>query len=213
MNAIPSNTATRWPLAQAIRELVVQPGVVMARYHRDELQHPDILLKAMVFILFSALFFAITSVLSFPALQAQVAWQMVIRFFFFFGGMLLVIPMMTIAWGALSKFGSWYLNLTVPAVKVIGVAGLGTLYFALMFLVAIPLHLLPLAPAVLQGLLLGLQLGAIILNFRLFITAYRTLGEVSFRKALLVSLFPLIIIAVVVGLTQLLTYFALHPHV
>lgn len=202
------------PLVQVMRDLIRQPQPLMASLRNGKLNHPDVLLKSLTFLLFASLFFAVTSVIYYPPNWQLNQWQLTMRFFVTFASMLvLMLPIMTLIWATLQRMSAWFWNIPITFGQTFGIAGLSLFYNALMFLISIPVFLAFSSQGyLLQGVLFLLNLTSFTLSVRLFKVAYQTFSEVSRKKALGVALFPVVLMLLVYAATQLLAYLAVHPH-
>lgn len=201
-------------LLTVMRSLLFRPFHLMEAYAQEQIKTRQIWLYNLIFLVFASLLFAITSILHFPSSWHLQTWQLVLRFFALFGFTLFfAIPFITLIWSILQAFSTWFLSIKIPLVKLFSITGLGIFYYALIFAISLPVFiLLPSNGLTIQIILAALNITGFILSVRLLKTAYQVWGEVSFKKALLTALLPIAIIATILILTRLLTYFAMAPH-
>lgn len=203
-----------WPLTSVVRELLLHPERVLSRYRQGDIKQADILLKSLMFLLFTSIFFASTAVVYVPDGVYLSPMRLLIRFFFFFSMMLLlVVPVSTLGWSLLQKFSSWFWNFHLPFSTILAISGLGILYYTLLFLISIPLLFLkPLIPYLIEGLLFLLNVTACTMSVRLFKRTYEVFSDASPGKALIAALFPIGVVVVVYLATAVLTFFAVQFH-
>lgn len=201
-----------WPL---MIQLLLHPEQVLQNILSGQFKGPDILQKSLLFLVMASILFALTTVLDYPKNWHISHWQLMLRFFFSAGLMMLIVfPAITLFWGALQKFSSWYWNVPIPFLTVLGIAGLAVFYYAFVFACSLPFFLLKnISVWSLELILLGLNTLAFGLSIRLFKQTYRTFPQVSPKKALFIAFFPIIILLVVAILLKVLTYFAVLHHV
>jgi hypothetical protein len=203
----------RLGISRVMKHLLFSPTPMIRAYTEGSLKNSEVFLLSFIFLFLASFLFAITTVIhTSPGLQMS-QWQFIIRFFFTFGLMFLfLIPLATGLWSMLQKFSSWYLNLDIPFIKVLGISGLGIFYYALIFLASIPVFLMrPVSPYVSEGILFFLNLSAFLLSIRLFGQTYRLVGGFSVKKAYFTALFPLFLLVILYVGIQTLTYFAILP--
>lgn len=202
------------PILGLIRDLLLAPGKIIAQYKQGNIKDHDILQKDLIFLFLASLFFTVTTVIYSVPGTHPTQETLVIRFFVVIGSLLfVVIPIFTLFWSILQKVSCWFWNIKIPFLTLLGVSGLSIFYYAVIFFVGIPLFVLePYSPFVVQGLLFGLNLIGFALLVRMFKNTYCILGGASTGKAFLIIFFPMALILLVYGLIQLLTFFAIYPH-
>ncbi len=194
--------------------LVLRPEKILRAYHTGELTDTEVFSKAALFLVLTSLLFALSTMVTLPQTESLPVWQLVIRFVMMLvAALVLIIPAVTLAWAGLQKLSAWYWNLSVPFKKALGIAGLGIFYYLLMFALGLPVMVLLAKQAVLkESLLFALNAGAFVLSIRLFKQAYTVFTDAPPKRALWVACFPIAVLLIIYLLTQLLTYFAMFPH-
>lgn len=124
----------------------------------------------------------------------------------------------TLVWAVLQQYSAWFFDAHQPFGRTLGVATLGTRYYAVAFLASLPLvwlwkgGLLSSAPLaiVIQLGLLSLNLIAVLANLRLFARYYQETAQIPRLKSWGVAAFPVAVVVVLYSLTQVMTWVAIQ---
>ncbi len=209
----PSQSAS-WSILEFTKQLVIRPEKILEAIRLGTLKDSELLLKALMYLLMASFGFALLSVIRYPSQWHLSSAQLTIRFFSTFALMLLLlIPGTTLVWSLLQKTASWFFNVRIPYQTILANAGVGIAYYALIFMVGIPLIFFkPFAPMLIEFLLFALNIWAFIASIRLFQMTYSVLGDLSRRKSLWIATSPILIVIGLYVVLQVMVYFAMHPH-
>ncbi len=198
-----------------MKNLLVNPHKIISSYHEGHLPDKLIIRSSVWFLCLASVFFAVISVVNYPNTWHLTSIQLVLRFFVTWLIMgFFLIPLATVIWAILQRYAAWFFNVEISIWQILGIAGFGIFYYALIFLLGIPCAIFePASPFAIQGILFALNLSAFILSIRLFKHAYAIFGGFSFGKSLLAAVFPIIVIILVYVATVLLSRFASFHHV
>jgi hypothetical protein len=205
-------TLTPPSLIQLLRLLVTQPRQVVLAVENKIITPERAFLMTGVLVLLFSLMFAVSTLLHQPAEMHWIASELAVRF----GFSLLVAGISLVLligfWSILQKLTSWYWDAPLTLLNAVLFSGLGVGYYTLAILLGLGILALPTFNTVSEVALFTLNAGAFLLLLRLFYTVYRGNNRISRKKAVFITLFPLFMVALTYSATQLLTYFAMMPH-